>query len=111
MVVFLKAQFLFVYRYIGIFILIVSVLVGSVGKAKIYRRIVTCPLRLLTCICLTARLLRMTLRVAPSMRVAPSDRDVRTQTAASRNVDLETRYVIVCVGACCERGGGREIIK
>jgi hypothetical protein len=37
----------------------------------------------------------MTLRVAPSMRAAPSDRDVRTRTAASRNVDFETRYVIV----------------
>jgi hypothetical protein len=39
------------------------------------------------------------------------DRDVRTRSAASRNVDLETRYVIVCVGACCGRGGGRKIIK
>jgi hypothetical protein len=43
----------------------------------------------LTCICLTARLFRMTLRDAPS------DRDVRTRSAASRDVDLETRYVFV----------------
>jgi hypothetical protein len=42
--------------------------------------------------------------------VAPSDRDVRTRSAAARNVDLETLYVIVCVGACCGRGGEREII-
>jgi hypothetical protein len=27
----------------------------------------------------------------------PSDRDVRTRSAASRNVDLGTRYVTVCV--------------
>jgi hypothetical protein len=30
-----------------------------------------------------------------TLRVVPSDRDVRTRPAASRNVDLETRYVIV----------------
>jgi hypothetical protein len=45
-----------------------------------------------------------------NLEVAPSDRDVRTRPAASRNVDLETLYVIVCVSACCERSGGREII-
>jgi hypothetical protein len=41
-----------------------------------------------------------------TLGVVPSDRDVRTRSAASRNVDLEARYVIVCVGACCGRGGG-----
>jgi hypothetical protein len=40
-----------------------------------------------------------------TLGVVPSDRDARTRSAASRNVDLETRYVIVCVGACCGRGG------
>jgi hypothetical protein len=40
-----------------------------------------------------------------TLRDVPSDRDVRTRSAVSRNVDLETRYVIVCVGACCGRGG------
>jgi hypothetical protein len=43
-----------------------------------------------------------------TLGVVPSDRDVRTRCAASRNVDLETHYVIVCVGACCGRGGGRD---
>jgi hypothetical protein len=43
-----------------------------------------------------------------NLRAAPSDRDVRTRPAASRNVDLETRYVIVGVGACCGRGGGKR---
>jgi hypothetical protein len=43
-----------------------------------------------------------------TLGVVPSDRDVRTRSAASRNVDLETRYVIVCVGACCGRGGERD---
>jgi hypothetical protein len=42
-----------------------------------------------------------------NLGVAPSDRDVRTRPAVSRNVDLETRYVIVRVGACCE-GVGEE---
>jgi hypothetical protein len=45
-----------------------------------------------------------------TLGVVLSDRDVRTRSAASRNVDLETRYVIVCVGACCGRGGEREMI-
>jgi hypothetical protein len=45
------------------------------------------------------------------LRKGWGDRDIRTWSAASRNVDLETRYVIVCVGACCGRGGGRDIIK
>jgi hypothetical protein len=45
-----------------------------------------------------------------TLGVAPSDRDVRTRSAATRNVDLETRCVIVCVGACWGSGGGREII-
>jgi hypothetical protein len=44
-----------------------------------------------------------------TLGVAPSDRDVRTRSAASRNGDLETRYVIVCVGACWGRRGGKEI--
>jgi hypothetical protein len=34
-----------------------------------------------------------------TLRAVPSDRDVRTRSASSRNVDLETRYVIVCVVA------------
>jgi hypothetical protein len=34
-----------------------------------------------------------------TLRVVPSNRDVRTRSAASRNVDFETRYVIVCVVA------------
>jgi hypothetical protein len=46
-----------------------------------------------------------------TLRAALSDRDVRTRSSASRNVDLETRYVIVCVVARCGRSGGREIIK
>jgi hypothetical protein len=33
------------------------------------------------------------------LRAAPSDRDVRTRFSSSRNVDHETRYVIVCVVA------------
>jgi hypothetical protein len=32
-----------------------------------------------------------------TMRTEPSDRDVRTRFAVSRNVDLGTRYVTVCV--------------
>jgi hypothetical protein len=31
------------------------------------------------------------------LRTEPSDRDVRTRSAVSRNVDLGTRYVTVCV--------------
>jgi hypothetical protein len=44
-----------------------------------------------------------------TLGVAPSNRDVRTRSAASRNVDLETRYVIVCVVARVAEGvgGGR----
>jgi hypothetical protein len=42
------------------------------------------------------------------LSVVPSDRDVRTRSSLSRNVDLETRYVIVGVGACCGRGGGKR---
>jgi hypothetical protein len=41
-----------------------------------------------------------------TLGVVQSDCDVRTRFAASHNVDLETRCVIVCVGACCGRGGG-----
>jgi hypothetical protein len=43
-----------------------------------------------------------------NLRVVPSDRDVRTRSAASRNVDLETRYVTVCVVACVAEGVGEE---
>jgi hypothetical protein len=32
-----------------------------------------------------------------TLRTEPSDRDVRTRSAASRNVDLGTRYVTVFV--------------
>jgi hypothetical protein len=42
------------------------------------------------------------------LSVVPSDHDARTRPAASRNVDLEMRYVIACVGACCRRGGGKR---
>jgi hypothetical protein len=44
-----------------------------------------------------------------TLEFVPSDCDVRTRPAASRNVDFETRYVIVCVGACCGRGGDRDV--
>jgi hypothetical protein len=40
-----------------------------------------------------------------TLGVVTSDRDVKTRSAASRNVDLETRYVIVCVGVCCGKNG------
>jgi hypothetical protein len=43
-----------------------------------------------------------------TLGVVPSDRDVRTRSAASRNVDLETRYVIVCVLARVAKGMGEE---
>jgi hypothetical protein len=43
-----------------------------------------------------------------SLRAVPSDRDVRTRSSASRNVDLETRYVIVCVVARVAEGMGEE---
>jgi hypothetical protein len=39
-----------------------------------------------------------------TLRAAPSDRDVITRSSASRNVDLETRYVIVCVVARVAEG-------
>jgi hypothetical protein len=46
-----------------------------------------------------------------TLRAVPSDRDLRTRSSASRNVNLETRYVIVCeVARVAERGAGREII-
>jgi hypothetical protein len=45
-----------------------------------------------------------------SLRAVPSDRDVRTRPSAFRNVDLETRYVIVCVVARVAEGMGEEII-
>jgi hypothetical protein len=43
-----------------------------------------------------------------TLGVAPSDRDVRTRSAASCNVDLETRYVIVYVVARVAEGVGEE---
>jgi hypothetical protein len=43
-----------------------------------------------------------------NLRATPSDRDVRTQSAAARNVDLETRCVIVCVVARVVEGVGEE---
>jgi hypothetical protein len=43
-----------------------------------------------------------------TLRVAPSDRDVRTRFAAFCNVDLETPYVIVCVVARVAEGVGEE---
>jgi hypothetical protein len=43
-----------------------------------------------------------------TLGIVPSDRDVRSRFAASRNADLETRYIIVVVGACCGRNGGRD---
>jgi hypothetical protein len=43
-----------------------------------------------------------------NLRAVPSDRDVRIRSAASRNVDLETRYVIVCVVARVAEGVGEE---
>jgi hypothetical protein len=43
-----------------------------------------------------------------TLRTAPSDRDVRTRSAASR-VDLETRYVTVCVvSLVAGRSGGKR---
>jgi hypothetical protein len=43
-----------------------------------------------------------------TLGVVPSDRDVRTRSAASRNVDLETLYLIVCVVARVADGVGEE---
>jgi hypothetical protein len=44
-----------------------------------------------------------------TLQAEPSDRDVRSQFSASRNVDLKTHYVIVCVVACVAEGVGEEI--
>jgi hypothetical protein len=44
-----------------------------------------------------------------TLRTEPSDRDVRTRTAVSRNVDLGTRYVTVCVvSRVAGRSGGKR---
>jgi hypothetical protein len=43
-----------------------------------------------------------------TLRTEPSDRDVRTRSAVSRNVDLGTRHVTVCV--LQEGVGGSEIM-
>jgi hypothetical protein len=46
-----------------------------------------------------------------TLRTEPSDRDVRTRFAVSRNVDLGTRYITVCVvSLVAGRSGGSEII-
>jgi hypothetical protein len=45
-----------------------------------------------------------------TLRAEPSDHDVRTRSAASR-VDLETRYVTVCVASLVAgRSGGKRDI-
>jgi hypothetical protein len=44
-----------------------------------------------------------------TLRTEPSDRDVRTRSAVSRNVDLGTRYVTVCVvSLVAGRSGGKQ---
>jgi hypothetical protein len=44
-----------------------------------------------------------------TLRTELSDRDVRTRSAVSRNVDLGTRYVTVCVVSLfAGRGGGKR---
>jgi hypothetical protein len=45
-----------------------------------------------------------------TLRTEPSDRDVRTRSAVSPNVDLETSYLIVCMVAFVAEGvgGGEE---
>jgi hypothetical protein len=46
-----------------------------------------------------------------TLRTEPSDRDVRSRSAVSRNVDLGTRYVTVCVvSLVAGRSGGSEIM-
>jgi hypothetical protein len=41
-----------------------------------------------------------------TLRTEPSDRDVRTRCAVSRNIDLGTRYVTVCVVSLVAGSGG-----
>jgi hypothetical protein len=44
-----------------------------------------------------------------TLRTEPSGRDVRTRSAVSRNVDLGTRYVTVCVVSLdAGRSGGKR---
>jgi hypothetical protein len=44
-----------------------------------------------------------------TLHTEPSDRDVRTHSDVSRNVDLGTRYVIVCVvSLVAGRSGGKR---
>jgi hypothetical protein len=44
-----------------------------------------------------------------TLRTELSDRDVRTRSAVSRNVDLGTRYVTVCVVSfVAGRSGGKR---
>jgi hypothetical protein len=43
-----------------------------------------------------------------TLQVAPSDRDVRARSSPSRNVDLETRNVIVRLVARVAEGVGEE---
>jgi hypothetical protein len=43
-----------------------------------------------------------------TLRTEPSDRDLRTRSAVSRNVDLGTRYVTVCVVSLVAWRSGRK---
>jgi hypothetical protein len=44
-----------------------------------------------------------------TLRTEPSDHDVRTRSAVSRNVDLGTRYVTICVvSLVAGRSGGKR---
>jgi hypothetical protein len=44
-----------------------------------------------------------------TLRTEPSDRDVRTRSAVTRNLDLGTRYVTVCVvSLVAGRSGGKR---
>jgi hypothetical protein len=44
-----------------------------------------------------------------TLRTEPSDRDVRTCSAVSRNLDIGTRYVTVCVvSLVAGRSGGKR---
>jgi hypothetical protein len=44
-----------------------------------------------------------------TLRTEPSDHDVGTRSAVSRNVDLGTRYVTICVvSLVARRSGGKR---
>jgi hypothetical protein len=74
-------------------------------------------MRILTCLCLTARLFRMTLVTAQVRDVTPGPLTVTgtcimyhlTNFDASRNVIFHMRYVSTCVGARVV--GGRETMN